>query len=330
MAKQEPALRAGQDRPSDRRILSTSYARPVMPPGKSATQARTAVMRAGKAATAQAGTARGPGSGAPATEPRTSPTRTSPAQTPGGAPSEAPAGEPRASRGPSTIPAPYDARTALIVVDVQNDFADPGGSLAVKGGVRVAERSSAEARRASQAEGFVVYTQDWHPPSTPHFAKDGGIWPVHCVAGTWGAELHPALEVLGPTVRKGVNGEDGYSGFTMRDPVSGATIPTELEALLHERGIERVVICGLATDYCVNATALDARRLGFRTEVLADAVAGVNLRPGDDRRAVAEMTDAGCTVVVPSRRSAVSNAPGSAAGPSADTGISSAAGKREA
>jgi nicotinamidase/pyrazinamidase len=334
MAKQEPALRAGQDRPSDRRILSTSYARPVMPPGKSATQARTAVMRAGKAATAQAGTARGPGSGAPATEPRTSPTRTSPAQTPGGAPSEAPAGEPRASRGPSTIPAPYDARTALIVVDVQNDFADPGGSLAVKGGVRVAERSSAEARRASQAEAFVVYTQDWHPPSTPHFAKDGGIWPVHCVAGTWGAELHPALEVLGPTVRKGVNGEDGYSGFTMRDPVSGATIPTELEALLHERGIERVVICGLATDYCVNATALDARRLGFRTEVLADAVAGVNLRPGDDRRAVAEMTDAGCTVVVPSRRSAVSNAPGSAAGTGTSmgtgAGAGSAAGQREA
>jgi nicotinamidase/pyrazinamidase len=195
----------------------------------------------------------------------------------------------------------YDASTALIVVDVQNDFADPRGSLAVSGGIHVAERCSAEAWRASQAGGFVVYTQDWHPPSTPHFAKDGGIWPVHCVAGTWGAEFHPALEVVGPSVRKGANGEDGYSGFTMRDPVSGETIPTELEELLRERGIERVVVCGLATDYCVNATALDARRLGFATEVLGDAVAAVNLKTGDGARAIAEMTEAGCTVSIPGR-----------------------------
>jgi nicotinamidase/pyrazinamidase len=198
--------------------------------------------------------------------------------------------------------AEYDASTALVVVDVQNDFADPAGSLAVEGGELVAERCSAEAWRASQAGGFVVYTQDWHPPSTPHFAKDGGIWPVHCVAGTWGAEFHPALEILGPSVRKGANGEDGYSGFSMRDPVTGETVPTELEDLLREHGIERVVVCGLATDYCVNATALDARRLGFATEVLADAVAAVNLKAGDGDRAIAEMAEAGCTVSIPGGR----------------------------
>ena len=192
----------------------------------------------------------------------------------------------------------YDHSTALIVVDVQNDFADPAGSLYVQGGEAVAERCSAEAWRASQAGAFVVYTQDWHPASTPHFAKDGGTWPVHCVAGTWGAEFHPALQVLGPVVRKGANGEDGYSGFTMRDARSGETIPTELEGLLRKRDIERVVICGLATDYCVNATAIDARRLGFETEVLEDAIAAVNLRQGDEARAKVAMAEAGCTFAV--------------------------------
>lgn len=194
--------------------------------------------------------------------------------------------------------ASYDATTGLIVVDVQNDFADPAGSLYVRGGERVAERCAVEAGIAQSAGAFVVYTQDWHPESTPHFAKDGGVWPVHCVMGTWGAELHPAISTQGglrPIVRKGANGEDGYSGFTMRDPVSGETKPTELEGLLRERGIERVVVCGLATDYCVNATALDARRLGFTTEVLADAVAAVNLKPGDGERAIDAMADAGCT-----------------------------------
>jgi nicotinamidase/pyrazinamidase len=189
----------------------------------------------------------------------------------------------------------YDRRTALIVVDVQNDFADPAGSLYVATGEEVAARCSEEVGLASAAGAFVVYTQDWHPPSTPHFAKDGGIWPVHCVAGTWGASFHPSLAVAGPVVRKGVNGEDGYSGFTMRDPVRGETIPTELEPILRGQGIERVVVCGLATDYCVNATAVDARRLGFETEVLQDAIAAVNLQPGDEARAITAMADAGCT-----------------------------------
>jgi nicotinamidase/pyrazinamidase len=187
----------------------------------------------------------------------------------------------------------YEPSTALIVVDVQNDFADPAGSLAVSRAQHIMPRINAEVDAARLAGSPVVYTQDWHPASTPHFAKDGGIWPVHCVAGTWGAELHPELTVDGEIVRKGSNGEDGYSGFSMRDPVSGTEIPTPLEAMLREQGIERVVICGLATDYCVNATALDARRLGFETVILRRAVAAVNLNPGDEERALVEMAGAG-------------------------------------
>ena len=202
----------------------------------------------------------------------------------------------------------YDPRTALIVVDVQNDFADPKGSLFVQGGPEVAARSSAAAREASAAGAFVVYTQDWHPEHTPHFAKDGGIWPDHCIGGTWGAEFHPSLEILGPTVRKGSNGEDGYSGFSMRDPTSGEGTPTELDGMLRERGIERVVVCGLATDYCVNATAIDARRLGYATEVLDDAIAAVNLAPEDGAKAIDAMEDAGCTCA--SRIARASRAPG--------------------
>jgi nicotinamidase/pyrazinamidase len=138
-----------------------------------------------------------------------------------------------------------------------------------------------------------VFTQDWHPESTPHFAKDGGQWPVHCVAGTWGAELHPAVDAKAaadaPRVRKGAKGEEGYSGFTMRDPLTGETTPTELEGLLREREIERVVVCGLATDYCVKATALDAARLKFDTAVLLDAIRPVDLAKGDGERAIAAM-----------------------------------------
>jgi nicotinamidase/pyrazinamidase len=190
----------------------------------------------------------------------------------------------------------YDAKTALIVVDVQNDFADPAGSLFVKGAAEILPLVNSEARIATQAGAFVVYTQDWHPASTPHFAKDGGIWPVHCVGDTWGAEFHPALDVVGPSVRKGTHGEDGYSGFTMRDPSSGETIATELEGLLRERGIEKTVVVGLATDYCVSATAVDAANLGFGTEVLQDAIAAVNLNPNDGRAAIGRMTAAGCTL----------------------------------
>jgi nicotinamidase/pyrazinamidase len=193
----------------------------------------------------------------------------------------------------------YDPRTALIVVDLQNDFADPAGGLSVRGGEAIVAVVNGEIGRAVGAGAPVALTQDWHPESTPHFAKDGGIWPVHCVGGSWGAELHP--ELMAPPdairVRKGVNGEDGYSGFTMRDPLSGQTVPTELEARLRELGVERVVVTGLATDYCVRATALDAVRLGFETTVLADAVAAVDLEEGDGERALDELRDAGVHVV---------------------------------
>jgi nicotinamidase/pyrazinamidase len=187
----------------------------------------------------------------------------------------------------------YDPATALVVVDVQNDFADPDGSLFVRGGEAVVARVNDEVQRAATGGASVLYTQDWHPASTPHFAKDGGIWPVHCVAGTWGAELHPDLIVTGARVRKGINGEDGYSGFTMSDPITGAEQATELEGLLRDRGITGVVVCGLATDYCVRGTVLDARRLGFKTTVLSGAIAAVDLAIGDGERALAEMGEAG-------------------------------------
>lgn len=191
----------------------------------------------------------------------------------------------------------YDPRTALVVVDLQNDFADPAGSLSISGGDSIVPIVNEEIGAARMAGAFVAWTQDWHPPSTPHFEKDGGIWPVHCVRDTWGAELHPGLVADGPVIRKGANGEDGYSGFTMRDPVSGETIATGLESILREQGIGRVVVCGLATDYCVKATALDAARLGFETLVLMDAIRAVDLQAGDGARAIEEMAAAGVSIV---------------------------------
>jgi len=192
----------------------------------------------------------------------------------------------------------FDARTALVVVDLQNDFAEPAGSLAVDGGEAVIAIVNAAIREARESGALVVATQDWHPESTPHFARDGGVWPIHCVGGTWGAELHPSLELPldTPRVRKGVNGEDGYSGFTMRDPLSGEEFPTVLDELLHQRQIERVIVCGLATDYCVKATAVDAVRLGYAVELLPGAVAAVDLEPGDGERALTEMADAGVRI----------------------------------
>jgi nicotinamidase/pyrazinamidase len=190
----------------------------------------------------------------------------------------------------------YDANTALIVIDVQNDFADPAGSLFVNGATDVVKMVNGEARQATEGGAIVVYTQDWHPDSTPHFAKDGGIWPVHCVADSWGAAFHPDLSVVGPSVRKGTHGEDGYSGFSMKDPETGAVTSTELESLLRERGVTQVVVVGLATDYCVSATAIDATRLGFDTEVLQDAIAAVDLGEGDGAKALATMAAAGCVL----------------------------------
>jgi len=189
----------------------------------------------------------------------------------------------------------YDERTALVVVDVQNDFADPSGSLYVTEGELVVPVANREVGAASSAGSYVVYSQDWHPPSTPHFEKDGGIWPVHCVAESWGAELHPHLLVHGPVVRKGTSGEDGYSGFSVRDPVSGAAAPTQLQSLL-DPSIRRLVVVGLAADYCVKETALDGIRLGYAVEVPLAMTRFVELVEGDTDRAVEEMRDAGVDV----------------------------------
>jgi len=189
----------------------------------------------------------------------------------------------------------YHPGVALIVVDVQNDFADPAGSLSVRGGADVIPTVNREASLARANGALVAYSQDWHPEHTPHFAADGGVWPVHCVRDTWGAALHPALDVPDDAtlIRKGVNGEDGYSAFTMRDAETGRTVPTELESLLRAAGVESVVVVGLATDYCVRATAMDAVGLGLRATILTDAVAAVDLQPGDGERTLAELDSAG-------------------------------------
>jgi nicotinamidase/pyrazinamidase len=197
---------------------------------------------------------------------------------------------------PDTALAPYDADTALVVVDVQHDFAHPDGGLFVPGGDAVVPLIDAEVRAAAAADATVLYTQDWHPPTTPHFEKDGGVWPVHCVRDTWGAALHDDLTVVGPVIRKGVDGEDGYSGFSVRDPVSGEEEATELGRLLADAGVHRVVVVGLAGDVCVAATAQDAVRLGFATEVPLATTAFVELEPGDGERAVETLRSAGVRV----------------------------------
>lgn len=187
----------------------------------------------------------------------------------------------------------FDRETALLVVDLQNDFAHPSGSLSVKGGEDVVRKANEHIQAALRAGALVAYTQDWHPESTPHFEKDGGTWPVHCVADSWGADFHDELLVDGPVVKKGADGRDGYSGFSVRDPQSGETGETQLAAILRERGINKVYVCGLATDYCVVETALDATRLGYETSLLQDTTAGVNLQEGDTERAIERMRDAG-------------------------------------
>jgi len=189
----------------------------------------------------------------------------------------------------------YDPSTALLVVDVQNDFADAKGSLYVRQGERVVPVVNEEIAFALEGGALVVYTQDWHPEVTPHFQKDGGIWPVHCVAESWGAEFHPDLRVVAdaPVIRKGADGRDGYSAFSVRDPRSGDVEATRLESLLRERGIETIAIAGLATDYCVVETVLDARRLGHRTIVIEPAVRAVDLQAGDGERAFRRIREAG-------------------------------------
>lgn len=190
----------------------------------------------------------------------------------------------------------FDAATALLVVDMQNDFADPAGSLFVVGGDALVDPINALAASARAAGATVVLTQDWHPAETPHFVTGGGPWPVHCVAGTWGAELVGGLAAdADAVVRKGTRGEDGYSAFSMRDTHTGADVPTGLAGLLRERAIERVVVVGLAADVCVAATAHDAAASGFATVVVWSATAPVD--PAVEGSVRHDLTAAGVAVV---------------------------------
>ena len=173
--------------------------------------------------------------------------------------------------------ASYDPKTALIAVDIQNDFADPKGSLYVREGEKVVDVANREADRARAAGALLVYTQDWHPEVTPHFKKFGGVWPVHCVRETWGAQPPPRLKVDGEILRKGTGGEDGYSGFTAHDLSTDTDIPTGLEELLRQRGVARVVVCGLATNICCFFAARDLRQAGFNVFLVEDAGAGIDV-----------------------------------------------------
>lgn len=191
----------------------------------------------------------------------------------------------------------YAPSTALVVVDMQRDFADPAGSLYVRGGEDTVAPIADEIAAAVAAGATVVHTQDWHPEHTPHFAQDGGIWPVHCVMETPGAALVPELRVAGPVVRKGSGPEDGYSGFSVLDLTTGTTRGTELSVILDENGIMDVVVVGLAGDWCVKATAIDGVRLGYGVTVPLALTRFVELHDGDGERAVAEMRAAGVVVV---------------------------------
>lgn len=192
----------------------------------------------------------------------------------------------------------FDATTALIVVDVQNDFAAPAGSLYVQDGEDVVPVINRLIAQAHKAGGKVVFTADWHPKHTPHFAPDGGIWPVHCVADTWGSQFEIRLQTAADfVVRKGTAGEDGYSGFSVRDPASGKVRATTLKKFLEAKGLNRLVVVGLATDYCVKATVLDGRALGYRVDVVRDAIRAVNLTAGDGVKAEGEMIASGANLI---------------------------------
>ncbi len=201
------------------------------------------------------------------------------------------------------VPQEYTPTTALVVVDLQNDFALPTGALYVPGGEEVVDVVNAEVDAAAAAGALVVYTQDWHPEHTPHFEPDGGLWPVHCVAGTPGAELVDGLRLVpGPSgeverVRKGTGAEDGYSGFSEVDLTSGQTGRTRLGALLDAAGARSLVVVGLAGDYCVKATAVDGAGLGHDVTVPLAATRYVALSSDDDVRAREEMAAAGVRLV---------------------------------
>ena len=174
---------------------------------------------------------------------------------------------------------------ALVIVDVQNDFC-ASGALPVPDGDAVVEQINQLAREAD----FVVATRDWHPPDHWSFLDRGGPWPVHCVQDSEGAQLHPELDRdrIDAIVDAGRTPEaEGYSGFE----------DTELEQLLRAHGAKEVHVAGLALDYCVRATALDARRAGFEVVVHLDATRAIDAQPGDAQRTIEELTASGVKVV---------------------------------
>jgi len=179
---------------------------------------------------------------------------------------------------------------ALLIVDVQNDFC-PGGALAVAEGDKVVAPLNRVAARFAERRRPVYASRDWHPPDTTHFAPFGGPWPVHCLAESTGAAFHPRLKLPDDVIviTKGQDRRDhGYSAFDGTAPDGGS-----LTDELRRRGVERLYVGGLATDYCVRQTVLDALRHGLRVTVLTDAIAGVDVQPGDAQRAVEEMKTAG-------------------------------------
>ena len=185
------------------------------------------------------------------------------------------------------------SRSALLIVDVQKDFC-PGGALAVPNGDRVVAVLNRYVADAI-ARGWLVYaSRDWHPPITRHFQQYGGEWPPHCVQGTDGATFHDELRLPSSTivVSKGQAPDShGYSALEGRS-AEGSTLLDDLR----ERGVEHLYVGGLATDYCVKHSVLDARRAGFDVTVLADAIAGVEVQAGDSKRALEEMRAAGAQI----------------------------------
>ena len=185
-------------------------------------------------------------------------------------------------------------RTALLVVDVQNDFC-AGGALAVPQGDRVVDPINRLLAASAAAHVAIFATRDWHPLGSSHFMGRGGQWPVHCVANTPGAAFHPLLRLPDATavISKGqALDSDGYSAFDGTLP-AGET----LRAALDERNVDHLTVCGLATDYCVRASVLDARTGGRGVSVVRDAIAAVNLKPGDETGALEEMRAAGAAIV---------------------------------
>ena len=182
------------------------------------------------------------------------------------------------------------SRDALVVVDVQNDFC-PGGALGVPGGDEIVPVCNRYIDLFRKGGGRVFLSRDWHPAETTHFKAYGGVWPPHCVQGTSGAAFHADLAAPpdAVVVSKGMDPrEDAYSAFQARDGRG-----TPFATLIRKLGVRRLYVAGLATDYCVKATTLDALREGFEVVVLADAIRAVDLASGDGERAVAEMHQAG-------------------------------------